>query len=107
MKASTADMQSLLRQEQELNQKLHMVKSAIHTVQRNCSHNWWEEKYTPVFVKGYTIPEYHSGVHHDAGYTVPDETKPAWTRTCKKCNLSQTTSTTTEEVKKTVKPNWK
>ena len=102
------DARELRRQIEQRKRGVQELEYRLEQAERTCQHDW-DEKYTPIYNKAYTIPgdpPGFGGVDHRFETHVPAETIPEWTRTCSKCGKIEKTRRATEEKKITHKPSW-
>ena len=82
-------------------------KEKLYWLERNCQHEFGEAKYTPEYHPGHHFagdPPGTMGVDRQLPMDVPSETIPKWTRTCKICGKTETTTSTKDVITK--KPIW-
>ena len=87
---------------QELKAKIDTLKNQLSAAQnelagieRNCRHEWNEPQYTPEYRPGYTEPgdtPGTMGIDWRGSCYVTAETIPKWTRTCRICGKTETTT---------------
>ncbi len=79
---------------------LARMEKLLETEERNCPHSWSKPAYVPEFIKGYYSPPRGQGSDFEGGFDVPDKTIEKWTRVCKLCGKSETTTKTEIQGKK-------
>ena len=85
-----------LRQEiRRLERELHSAKTNLNVHERQCPHDWTSPEYTPERTESYTTPgdpPGTMGVDWRGPVHVPATTKDKWTRRCRKCGKTETTT---------------
>ena len=93
---------SLLRHDVKLAEaRLKEVEGELARRIRACDHEWLEPKYDPIVQGGYQHPgdpPGTMGVDHIPSYWVPRTESPRWTRECRKCGWTNTTTQSDEKV---------
>lgn len=70
----------------------------VESLEKSCSHVWDEVRYTPDYKEGYYIPsDIEQGINlgvdtRVSGVHVPSSTTKKWSRTCRKCGKTETTT---------------
>ncbi len=91
------ELESLLR-------RVEVVKRSIANIEQSCKHDWTDAEYTPDHYRGYHDPGDPvgtMGIDRRLPFDVPSRTVDKWTRSCKECGKSETTSRTKDLVKHT------
>lgn len=80
---------------------LEASRAKLRNLRATCSHDWEEPKYTPKIREAYTIegdPPGTMGIDWRGPQHVPRKEIPVWTRTCRRCGTTETTTKVTEKV---------
>ncbi|MBI2120553.1 MAG: hypothetical protein HYT94_02940 [Parcubacteria group bacterium] len=94
--------QEIRNQIASLTRQLESAKQSLCAVERQCNqgkHDFGDPVYTPKHEPGYMIegdPPGVGGVDHRDSFYVSAKDTPAWTRVCKLCGKTETTTQTTE-----------
>lgn len=84
---------------------LEADRAKLRNLQATCQHDWEEPKYTPKVREAYRTQDLHGhfiqrtdGTIDAPTVTVLREEIPLWSRTCRRCDKTETTNKTTEKV---------
>lgn len=73
---------------------LEKMKKLLEEGEKNCRHEWGETFYAPEIIKGYHLAAEAHGSDYQGPVDVPERTIKKWTRECKKCGKTETTTNT-------------
>jgi hypothetical protein len=96
------DAFKLRRELEELLEKVRSTQRCLANIEQSCRHDWTDPEYTPERYEGYHDPgdpPGTMGIDRRLPFDVPPRTVDKWTRSCKKCGKSESTSRTEAKVK--------